>query len=153
MPRAWLVALCDRTGHSWIDYVSQFRPNRSCVSRILDMCVEPTATLITRLGPLSVHATSARGLGMKVRHVLPATSDLLTHTRNARQRILRLRRWLRPFRGVKPDYLWHYLAWSEMLDPHRYGPRIGRLLEWPIVPIDYGGVYTAPAGDDEADGA
>ncbi|MGH7444803.1 MAG: transposase [Longimicrobiales bacterium] len=137
--RSWLVALCDRQGHSVIAFQGdERRPDRVTWARAFPHVVGPSATIITRHGQLSAQAAAARDNALACWHrTSPArrgANASLYHVRTAAGLLHRYRRWLRRFRGVTTRYLDNYTVWHGLIDERRRSAwRMADLLRWPCV--------------------
>jgi hypothetical protein len=126
-PRAWVVLLGDDRGRHVGKLTGLRRPMAVELEPVLAAVVGgPNPVLISRDGPYAQLPLAARKLGLTHERVgLEAGARVEAYRQ-------RLRRWLRPFRGVATRYLPNYLAWHRLVDceasPHQLGrwPRPGR---------------------------
>lgn len=108
----WVLVARDETGRTAGDVIGLLRPGPPAVERVLAGRVAPDAELVSRFGSYGAPAVAADRLRIPHR-----TASLVAPEVTAVGRyIVRLRRWLRPFRGVATRYLAHYLAWHRFVD-------------------------------------
>jgi transposase-like protein len=118
-PRAWVVLLGDDSGRHVGQLTGLRRPMADDLEPILAALVGGrTPVLTSRDGPYAQLPRVARRLGLRHERVgLQAGGRVEAYRR-------RLKRWLRPFRGVATRYLPNYLAWHRLVDRGDSAPRL-----------------------------
>ncbi len=139
--RAWVLLACDGHGRGYARHAGLMRrtmdgrkagerpPSPARMADLLSGCLDPLATLSSRmLAPRVVAATArAAGLPWRAARGVPSCAAGCGGS-DARNYGCRLRAWLRRFRGVATRYLDQYLAWFRFCRrPAPSGSRAGRL--------------------------
>lgn len=111
-----VLLMTDSRGRAAGVFVAERRPLERGFLQVIGGRVEASARLVSvegRLGPVARLATAMRLDWLQRRHVdrrLDRRLEPVTHHG------FRLRRWLRPFRGVSSRYLDNYLVWFRIAD-------------------------------------
>lgn len=136
--RAWIVTARDLQGTTCTTVSGLRHPTaadiiRTLGARLAGATVGATGrgqrappVVLCPAGPFSPAATAARRLAlrhMRIHRQAPEVTEL-------RHFVLRLRRWLRRFRGVATRYLDHYMAWHRLDEPRSPRELFALLLAW-----------------------
>lgn len=151
-PRVSVMLARDERGGSLSELIGAHRARADDVRDLLLPRCAPGVVLASLDGPASAYRTAITGLEQRWTRTGTA---LLRHPR-ARfgARVFRIRRWLRPFRGVATRYLVRYLTWHDALErlsdasvPPVGGTRGVELLRRavrPTIPADRGRLRARP---------
>ena len=118
---AWAVVACDDRGASFGALSGDFRPGPLQYEHLIEGRLSPAATVVSVAGRAGAPALFARRSGRRweqCRGNRFAQGDGPEHPVT---HVLRLRRWLRVFRGVATKYLDRYLAWFRLLEATTQG--------------------------------
>lgn len=120
-PLVWVMLGHDERGSALWELIGECRARASDVRDILLPRCAPGTTLVSLGGPASPYRPAITGQGQRWSLFGAA---MLPHSRaRFRARVVRIRRWLRRFRGVASRYLIRYLAWEGTLE--RVGAGVG----------------------------
>lgn len=110
---AWVVVAGDGADGTFATLIGLRRPAARDLVRALGRKLRHAAGIMSGTGQFGAAGTAATRLGLLHRR-LPSRADELTRLRHY---VVRLRRWMRQFRGVATRYLDHYLVWHRLAEP------------------------------------
>lgn len=113
----WIVIACDNRDASFATTVGPSRPRHRAVRAAVEPALATPVALVCRRNRLIPFGPVARAFGVPLELEYPANRETSPDQEPERGRIymVRVRRWLKRFRGVASRYLDHYLLWFRIL--------------------------------------
>lgn len=113
----WVVVACDRRRESFATAVGPRQPRHDVIRAALNSALSAPAALVCRRNRLIPFTPVATVLDVPLELETPLNAETGHGREPERGRIymVRVRRWLKRFRGVATRYLDHYLVWFRIL--------------------------------------
>ena len=112
----WVLLASDGEDRAWAAVLGRLRPSLRDLERSLSGRLDPAATLLSVAGPCGPAAVFARRSGRLWEQVVGDPWARKQPPEHPWMYRIRLKRWLRRFRGVATRYLSNYLAWFRLVD-------------------------------------
>ncbi len=112
--QVWVILARDTHGFAVSVVLGSRQPYAEGLASGLRARIAPSTRLHSHRGPYGSEAACARRLGLPFKPYSPGRSQ--EHPEPIRAEAVRIKRWMRRFRGVATRYLSHYLTWFRAMD-------------------------------------